>query len=773
MKRLYRQSLMLFLFCIGMSFGAKAAAGTSEYTDVVILSTTDMHGKCWETNLLSDAPEPHNMLRVSTAVREFREAYGEDHVLLIDNGDLIQGTPLSEHSVTGLDENLSAGPPVMPLCLSEIGYTAFIPGNHEFNYSWTVMRAVYDWLEENGVPVISANFCYDGTAEGTKAGENVFAPYIIRTVTVNGHAHRIGILGLENTDTTRWDLPDHYPGMQFAHPGNDNCSMAEETDLFIPEMKEAGCEFIIVSYHGALGTADKDLVFGVNSEDQGLRIVKNSRDIDLLITGHDHSTSYSDQAYPNAEGRKITVVNGGGQELTHTVFRFREDENGSLTWEMLESSNISLDEYEPDEALQQIVKPYADEGESYVMQPAGTAVGEWDENRRFYIEQTDTIDLVSKICMDMTTRRLAEKAEKEGAGTIMQKAGSDHLDVDMSMTSVVSDNYVVTAGPVSFRNIYSLYRFSNTIAVLPMTGEQIRAVIEENAANRLTARVHDGEVFKYPAGDMYTNIVFGGLDFVYDMAMPAGERVQIEGFANGRAFEAEKVYLVAVNNYILGNENCGLRIFSTDDAIWSQGKDDSGRSIQDLIGEYLLLMQKEKGGVSPEDFNWHWEIVYSAGADDDPGREIKAAARLETLPEDGGRYILYQEAEGRAFGGWDTTNGFESVKWEVCGTALPAPVPEAALVFTAHAETGDLFRFTDPDGRYLVCGPTGGLMTDASPEEEELSRWRLEPAYGGWNIINAGAEGDQAIQCYTGRFVTYRNVKNSNFIFNFYRVGDE
>ena len=65
-------------------------------TELVILSTTDMHGKCWEKNLLTGKDEPHNMLRVSTVVQEARDAYGSDNVITIDNGDLFQGTPVSE-----------------------------------------------------------------------------------------------------------------------------------------------------------------------------------------------------------------------------------------------------------------------------------------------------------------------------------------------------------------------------------------------------------------------------------------------------------------------------------------------------------------------------------------------------------------------------------------------------------------------------------------------------------------------------------------------------
>ena len=185
-----------------LSAGISAAAGETEaYTDVAVLSTTDMHGRCWETDVLTGAASVNNMLRVSTAVRGVRGAYGEDCVLLIDNGDLFQGTAVSEYQILRAWDGTE--PPAMALCLKEIGYTAFVPGNHEFNYPWDVMSAAYRWLEENGVPVVAANICRDGAAEGNGDGENgngengdgengngenVFAPYIVKTVTVNGQS---------------------------------------------------------------------------------------------------------------------------------------------------------------------------------------------------------------------------------------------------------------------------------------------------------------------------------------------------------------------------------------------------------------------------------------------------------------------------------------------------------------------------------------------------------------------------------------------------------
>ena len=489
--------------------------------------------------------------------------------------------------------------------------------------------------------MLAANVCYDGSLEGTRAGESAFTPYVIQTVSVNGHEHRVGILGLENCDITRWDLPYNYPGLQFVHPGNDSFSMTEEVNLFLPEMRAQGCEFIILSYHGGLGEGDTELRFGENSERQALRIIAESHDIDLMINGHDHATGYSNSLIENADGRMIPVVNGGGEELTQTVFRFSENEEGALTWELLNSANLDPARYPVDEALQALVQPYAQMAEEYVEKPVATAAGEWDGKKDFYTGQTDSMDLIAKACIEMTSLRVAELADEYGKEAVMKEAGTDHLDTDLCISNVaIAGGYTVQAGPISMKDIYRLYSKNNSILVLPMTGAEIRAALEENAARRLSARVHDGQAFIYTKDELYTNLIFGGLNFTCDLAQPVGERIHIQGFSNGRAFEEDATYLAAVSNYLLGNSRCGLRGFSAEDALWSQQEGDD-ETAQSLIAGYLTM----KGTVTPADFGWSWNITWSGSLEDTPLPEDQTGAKLVGVPQDGQSVVIFQEPE--------------------------------------------------------------------------------------------------------------------------------
>ena len=766
-----RTQVFLFFVCVALWLACLSTVVYAEgvSTELVVLSTTDMHGKCWETNLLTGGKVTQNMLRVSTAVQQIRDAYGLEHVILIDDGDLFQGTPISEEHLlrSGHPEG---EPEAMALCLAEIGYDAMVLGNHEFNYPWATMCRVYDWLEERGVRVLAANACYDGTDGVHQRGENAFGTYIVREVAVNGHSHKVGILGLENTDITHWDVPANYPGIRFAHPDNVNYDQSQEAARYIAQMREDGCEIIIVSYHGGLGNADEELAFGLNSDNQGLRIIQNTEGIDLLILGHDHSNAYSCTTAMDKAGRKVPIVNGGGQELTKTVFRLTEDAHGGLICELAETENLSLANFQPDPDLQEKIRPYAELADAALDLPVGELTGEWDGYEEFYTVQSDTIDLISAAVMAIGTERMQEKFGQSGLEALQAATGLDHLDVDASFTSPVNGGYIPRKGPISTREVYRLYRFANNQLILPMYGRDILAVLEENASQRLTCRVLRGTPYFLMTNDPFTNIICGGVNFRYDMSKPSGERVLIDSFANGRPFQLDALYLVAVNNYILGNEQCGLRSFSSEDALWSQLEEGNEGTIQDIIKEYIAQETERVGGLSPEAFNWRWSIIYSEDPAAMPAYEGRTVAVLADRPQDGNVYVLYNEAQGCTLTDHSHSDGMGVAEIDSYGDALVDALPDDALIFTAHEAEEGLLLFTDQDGRYLTCGESSGLSLTDAPADGRLSLWQLVEADGGYYVKSVGAGNSQALQCFGGRVTTYQLAPAGLFLFNFYEV---
>ena len=230
MKHILKRSLA-FVCMLALLVGIAPLAITASAAEVgefTVLSTTDMHGRCWDINVLNDTKTTNSMLNVATAVKGVRA--GKENVILIDNGDTYQGTPVSSYQLSLQKQGKTDLPNPMALSLKEIGYDAATVGNHEFNYAWDLMNDVRAYLADgtkgNAVTSLCANLYYDGSDGVHAKGENVFTPYMFKTFTVGGKDYKIAIIGFENTDCPRWDVPDNYPGIVFTHPDNTTGSMA-------------------------------------------------------------------------------------------------------------------------------------------------------------------------------------------------------------------------------------------------------------------------------------------------------------------------------------------------------------------------------------------------------------------------------------------------------------------------------------------------------------------------------------------------------------------
>ncbi len=246
----------------------------------------------------------------------------------------------------------------------------------------------------------------------------------------------------------------------------------------------------------------------------------------------------------------------------------------------------------------------------------------------------------------------------------------------------------------------------------------------------------------------------------------------IEGFANGRSYDPETVYLVTVNNYILGNDQCGLRRFSTEDALWAQMTDDAGGTIQDSIREYITDRCADGGTITPEDFSWNWYITWSADPADLPPYEGTVSAVFAKTPLDGRRYVIYHEAQECTLTDRPNSGGFSTTGIPCYGSSLVEPLPEDAQVFTVHPEGEDMLTLTDARGQYLNCSAGGGLSLTEEKAENNQSLWQLVPVNGGYHLKPAGAEKNLALQFYGGKISTYRPDLTEAFLFNFYEVAE-
>ncbi len=120
----------------------------SDSITVSILTTTDMHGRAYDWNSYTNSALSNNFLQAAKLVAERRAAV--DDSILIDVGDILQGSALSSYNI--LQEGGENSP--MATALRYIGYDAFVLGNHEFNYAPQIQWNYYNLLTSTDKAVL-------------------------------------------------------------------------------------------------------------------------------------------------------------------------------------------------------------------------------------------------------------------------------------------------------------------------------------------------------------------------------------------------------------------------------------------------------------------------------------------------------------------------------------------------------------------------------------------------------------------------------------------
>ena len=129
-----------------LSIAGRASAPARAH--IVILSTTDMHGRVFPIDYYTNKYDNVGIAKVATLVKEARK--NDPDLLLIDSGDTIQGTPLEYFH----NKRNNTPPDPMMLAMNALHYDAMTVGNHEYNFGLNVLEkarseAKFPWLSAN------------------------------------------------------------------------------------------------------------------------------------------------------------------------------------------------------------------------------------------------------------------------------------------------------------------------------------------------------------------------------------------------------------------------------------------------------------------------------------------------------------------------------------------------------------------------------------------------------------------------------------------------
>lgn len=237
-----------------------ATVADSEVQSLTILHTNDVHSRL-EPFPNDGSPNAGlgGVAARAAIIEEIRKE--EQHVLLLDAGDIFQGTPYF---------NLYKGEPEIK-AMSMMGYDASTMGNHDFDGG---IDNFAHQLQHANFPIINCNYDFSNTSLKDKV-----IPYKI----VEKGKIKIGILGVGVE--LNGLVPDNlYGNTVYLDP----IKKANETAAIL---REKGCHLIICLSH--LGDKYDDAK--VSDE----ILAQQSYDIDLIIGGHTHKTFAQPRRYTN------------------------------------------------------------------------------------------------------------------------------------------------------------------------------------------------------------------------------------------------------------------------------------------------------------------------------------------------------------------------------------------------------------------------------------------------------------------------------------------
>ena len=485
------------------STAAASAFAAPETARLSVLHTTDLHGALTAYDYLADRPAAGGLVRIASLVRAARAA--GPPVLLLDDGDAIQGGALETFYWRG-DR---ARPEPMMTAMTHLGYDAMAVGNHELSWGPDgIARARGD----AGFPWLAANVVR--AADGRPA----FGTSLVKVL----GGVRVGVVGVTTPAVPALEDSANWAGLAFLSP-------VEAARSEVRRLREGErCDVVVVLAHTGL---EKDPATGLErvgdapDENWGYRIASEVPGVDVVILGHTHAVVPSAQV----GGALLTQAGRNGEALGRVDLELSRP-GPQEPWRLVSrrAQVIALRDSVPvDPELDAFAAPYHAAAQAGLAEVIGTAARDiGSPHGRF---------------TDGPLWDLVHAAQLEATGA------------DVSLAALYDPAAVIRKGPVTVRDALRTYPYDNTLAVVELTGAELKQALERSARN------YEPYAFEYEgappplakrAAPGYNLDAAQGVAYEVDLTRPEGERI-VNLFWHGRPLAPDQRLKVAVNSYRL------------------------------------------------------------------------------------------------------------------------------------------------------------------------------------------------------------------------------
>lgn len=565
--------------------------------DVRILATTDLHTNLINYDYYQDKPA-QNVGLAKTAVLIEDAKKENSNVLLVDNGDTIQGTPLGTYkAIVNPIKDGEQHP--MYTALQKLGFDAGTLGNHEFNYGLDYLKKV---IATAGMPIVNANVV------DAKTGAFVYDPYKIIKKTYTDKNGRpvdvnIGVTGIVPPQILSWDKAN----LEGKVKVNDS---VEAIQAIIPEMRKAGADVVLVLSHSGIG----DDKYEKGEENEGYQIA-SLPGVDAVVTGHSHAEFPSgngtgfyekyagvDGVNGKINGTPVTMAGKYGDHLGVIDLNLRyTDGKWSVVGSKAAIRKIDTKSKVADERITAIAKESHEGTVKYVRQQVGTTSA--PITSYFALVKDDP-------SVQIVNNAQTWYAKKELAGTpeanlpILSAAAPFKAGTRGDATAYTD----IPAGPIAIKNVADLYLYDNVTAILKVTGAQLKEWLEMSAGqfNTIDPTSKEPQQLVNPNYRTYNFDVIDGVTYEFDVTQPnkydrEGKTVNPDASRvrnlkyQGKEVAADQEFIVVTNNYRANGKFPGVRDASLNQLL--------GLENRQAIINYIL----EEKNINPSaDGNWRF-----------------------------------------------------------------------------------------------------------------------------------------------------------------------
>ena len=480
-----------------------------ETIKIKLIATGDVHGAIFPYDFIENEPLNTSLAQIYTYIKEQRSVKSQE-VVLLDNGDFLQGQPVVYYSNYEKHE----GPHICADVMNFMGYDAASVGNHDLETG----HEVYDKLvKEFNFPWLAAN------AVNKKTGEPYFEPYAI----INRKNVKIAIIGMITPTIPVW-LPDKiWEGMEF----HDMVECAKKWVKIVKEKENP--DLIVGLFHSGVDStynnhSDEDYM----NENASNLVAQRVPGFDIIFAGHDHQEF--NMVARNCEGGRVIILDPKNCAKLAAVASVQiKKENGKLVDKKITGLIMEMNSCEPDREMMKRYADYIKMIKRYVSKPIAKFT-RTISSRDAMFGNSAFVDLIHSIQLEAT-----------GA--------------DVSFAAPLTFDSKVDKGTVCIRDMFKLYKFENLLYTVQLTGKEILDYLEYSYGswfNTMSDRKDHLVLFEVDergngrtAGKFYNYSSASGINYTVDLTKPAGEKIAIQGFTDGRAFELDKTYKVAINSY--------------------------------------------------------------------------------------------------------------------------------------------------------------------------------------------------------------------------------